>query len=443
MTANTAQLLPFVDRFDEIAPQLAGDALPWVRTLRGSGLAQFRALGVPTAKVESWRYTNLNRLRRADFAPASLARPVGVERVPADKALSIDAYLVVSVNGAFRPDLSFLPEAVDGIQIASLAEMIERDPALIEPWLGRIAATDDAPMAALNTAYLTDGTLIHLREGFTAEKPIHLVSIGAGADEPVVFHPRLLVIAEANSTACVIESHVGSGDNAYFSNGVSEIALAQDARLSHYRLQNEHADASHLAMTQVAVGARAAYESFVLQIGGRLARDEIRVRLGERSECRLNGAYLLRGNQHADNTTSIEHDAPGGMSRELYKGVLDDQARAVFQGRILVRQGAQKTDGHQLNKTLLLSRGAEIDSKPELEIYADDVQCSHGATTGELEEDALFYLESRGIDRETARALMVEAFVAEAVDQVKNEAAQAAFRRVVADWLAETNRKKD
>ena len=211
--------------------------------------------------------------------------------------------------------------------------------------------------------------------------------------------------------------------------------------LRHYKLQNEHPAAYHIAASRVAAAAGSTYESFVLQLGGRLARNEIAVRFdGPGAECRLDGAYLLRGIQHADNTTLLDHAAPRCTSRELYKGVIDDQARGVFQGKILVRRDAQKTDGHQLNKTLLLSRAAEIDTKPELEIYADDVKCSHGATAGELDEDALFYLESRGIDPATAQAMLVEAFVAEPVERIAHPGARDAFAAMVAGWLADGRR---
>ena len=298
---------------------------------------------------------------------------------------------------------------------------------------GQFSDVTDLPMATLNTGLLSDGLYLKLDDGVALDKPLHLVSIGTAREEPVSFHPRHLIVAGAGSVATIVESHVGSG--AYFSNSVSEVSVGDGAVLNHYKLQNEGPEAYHLAANLVRIADRAVYDNFVLQVGGNLARNEIRSELGERVECRLNGAYLACGEQHIDNTTFIDHAAPNSSSREVYKGVLDENARGVFQGKILVRQDSQKTDGHQLNKTLLLSPGTEIDTKPELEIYADDVKCSHGATTGELEEELLFYLRARGIDPQTARGMLVAAYVGEALDEIQAEAPRAAFQAVVDDWL--------
>jgi Fe-S cluster assembly protein SufD len=436
MTAKTNTLPPFADRFDAAAAILPGHGRAWLDALREEARAAYRDAGLPGPKVEAWKYTNLNRLRRAGFAPETA--PAAVETVPVGSALSIEAYQAVLVNGRFRPDLSTLPEAASGVEVLGFADALAREPALLESRFGRIAPPKGFPLVALNTALAADGLVIRFAKGKTAVRPVHVVSIGAAGDAPVMFQPRLLVVAEEGSSGCVLESHIAAGDGVYFSNGVAEVAVERGASLRHYALQNEHPSAFHLATANASLAEGANYDSFVLQVGGRLARREIHALIGgRRAECRLNGAYLLRGEQHADNTTVIDHAAPDGTSRELYKGVIDGTARGVFQGKILVRREAQKTDGHQLNKALLLSRGAEIDSKPELEIYADDVKCGHGATAGELDDDALFYLRSRGIDAETARGLLVDAFVGEAVEQIADEAARTAFRRVVDGWLAE------
>jgi Fe-S cluster assembly protein SufD len=351
--------------------------------------------------------------------------------------------LAVLVNGRFRPDLSSLPETDDGVEIMGFADALRREPTLLESRFGQIAPAH-LPLVALNTALAADGLVIRFRKGKAAETPLHIVSIGAAGREPVMFQPRLLVIGEEGSQGIVLESHIAAGDGVYFSNAVTEIALEPGAMLRHYKLQNEHPSSFHLATSKAELLEHSQYESFVLQIGGRLARHEIHAHIGgRRVECRLGGAYLLRGEQHADNTTFIDHAAPESVSRELYKGVLDGTARGVFQGKILVRREAQKTDGHQLNKALLLSRGAEIDSKPELEIYADDVKCSHGATAGEIDDEALFYLRSRGLDAEAARGLLIDAFVGEAIEQIGHEPSRAAFRQVVDGWLAEGRAKKD
>ena len=429
----TTAPLPFIEDDDARAAALPGQA--WLDALRRDALGRYRAAGLPTVKTESWRYTNLNRLRRAGFAATPPAADVSL---PVGAALAVDAHCAVLVNGRFRPDLSTLDSLPDGLEVAGIADLLERDPAAVEPWLDKILDTGDMPLAALNSAHLADGVFIRLREGALIEKPVHMISLGAAADTPALFHPRLLIVAGRDSQGCVLESHIGDGATPYFSNCVTEVDVAEGAMLRHYKLQNEHPAAYHIAASRVAMAARSTYESFVLQTGGRLARNEIAVRLdGSGGECRLDGAYLLRSDQHADNTTLLDHVAPGSTSRELYKGVIDGKARGVFQGKILVRREAQQTDGHQLNKALLLSRAAEINSKPELEIYADDVKCAHGATAGEMDEDALFYLESRGIDPETARGMLVEAFVAEPIERISHAGARAAFAAMVDGWLAE------
>lgn len=433
MSTQAKTTPPFAERFD--AASAPGDA-PWLAKLRTDARDAYLAAGLPGPKVEAWKYTNLNRLRRVQFAPD--AAPATVDSVPVGNALSIDADMLVLVNGVFRSDLSTVPDAGTGVDVMRLADALEREPALLETHLGKIAPAGDLPMAALNTALAGDGLVIRFRAGKIVERPIHIVSIGSAGADAVMFEPRLLVIGEEGASGCVLESHIAAGDGVYFSNAVTEIDLAAKARLQHYKLQNEHPSAFHLATGGVHFADGAYYDSFVLQVGGRIARNEVHALVnGSRVECRLNGAYLLRGEQHADNTTVIDHTAPNSISRELFKGVLDGSARGVFQGKVLVQRAAQKTDSHQLNKALLLSRGAEMDSKPELEIYADDVKCGHGATAGEMDDEALFYLRSRGIDEHTARGLLVHAFVGDAIEQIGHEASRDAFAKVVDGWLAE------
>jgi len=434
-----SQPLPFTEDYDSLAAALPGAGQGWLESLRRDALSHYRDVGLPTVKTEAWRYTNLNRLRRAGFAPTPAPKDAAV---PVGAALAVDAYCAVLVNGRFRADLSTLDGLPEGLTVAGIADLLERDPAAVEPLIGRLQDTADMPLAALNTAHLADGVFIRFAKGVAVEKPVHVISLGTAGDTPAMFHPRLLVVAEPGSQGCVLESHIGAGMAAYFSNVVSEVSVAEGAMLRHCKLQNEHPAAFHIAASRVTLAARGTYESFVLQTGGRLARNEIAVRIdGDHAEARLDGAYLLRGDQHADNTTLLDHAAPGSISRELYKGVIDGRARGVFQGKILVRRDAQKSDGHQLNKALLLSREAEIDSKPELEIYADDVKCAHGATAGELDEDALFYLQSRGIEPETAQAMLVEAFVAEPIERIAHDGAREAFAATVAGWLTEARRE--
>jgi Fe-S cluster assembly protein SufD len=273
--------------------------------------------------------------------------------------------------------------------------------------------------------------------GVTVDKPIHLVSIGAPGDGGAMYQPRNLVVLGDGAAATLIENHVGAtGSAGYFANLVTEIAVGEGGRLSHYKTQEEADAAFHLAMTEVRLTHGATYENFVLQTGAAIGRSEVRVRLeGRNIDCTLGGVYLTRDGQLLDNTTLVDHRAPACRSRQVFKGVLDGRSRGVFQGKIHVRPDAQQTDGHQLSRALLLSPRAEIDTRPELEIYADDVKCSHGATAGDLDEDALFYLASRGIERAVARRLLAGAFVAEALGQIRQPHIAEDFSARVRAWL--------
>ncbi len=426
---------PLAERFEEAAPHFSGADLPWLKALREAGIERYNALGLPTPRVEEWKYTNLRSLGRAGFVPAVLAPDVSLDTVPQARALALAAPVAVLVNGKFRADLSRLDDLPEGVEVAGLADMLESDPATIERLLEETG--DDQPMRALNAAFMADGLVVRIAAGAKADRPIHLISVGAAADAPLAFHPRNLIHAGEDSRAILVESHVGAG-GVYLGNSVTDAVVGPGATLDHIKLQNEDRASYHLALTGIALAEGSTYRNFTLSVGARLARNEIHALLdGGGIACRLDGAYMARGSQHLDTTTFIDHAKPGSESRETYKGVLDGQSRGVFQGKILVRRDAQKTDGHQLSKALLLSPEAEVDTKPELEIYADDVKCSHGATAGEIDEEQMFYLQSRGIDREEARDLLVAAFLEEAIENIAVDEVPDAMRQVVALWLAE------
>jgi len=422
--------------FDEAAPRLPGSDVAWLDALRASGISAFRAHGLPTRRVEAWRYTNLNALAKAGFAP--VGADVDLAALPDDAALALaDSCRIVLVNGRLRRDLSDLDRLPDGVSAEGLGDLLRREPAIAEELIAPAPNGREGALAALNDAFLEDGVVLRIAAGAIVDLPIHLVSVGVPvAGRAVAFHPRHVVHAGAGSRATLVESHVGAGPGSYFSNGLTDVAVAKGASLTHAKLQDEGAAAFHVALVRARIGDDAAYDSFVLHRGAELARHEIRAVIeGGGADCRLNGAYLGAGRQHVDNTTVIEHKAAGSRSSEVYKGVLAGQARGVFQGRIVVHRDAQQTDGHQLNKTLLLSREAEMDTKPELEIYADDVKCSHGATVGELSELELFYLRARGIDETTARNMLVSAFLSEAVSELRDERLAAAFGARIAGWV--------
>jgi Fe-S cluster assembly protein SufD len=402
---------------------VAVDAL---QARRVDALARYRAAGLPGPAIEAWKYTSLDRLKQLGLAPSSTAPTV--RALPATIA-AVDSYRAVFVGGRFAPALSTVDGLPEGVTVESLATLIARDPKAAETALG---AESEAPLAALNTAFAVDGLVLRLARGAVLDKPLHLISVGA---DGLAFHPRHHLSLAPDAIATVVESHVGAG--AYFANTVADVVVGTGATLRHAVLQDQAEAAVHVAAVRLDLAAHATYEGFSLQVGARLARHELAAHVaGDGAECRVTGLALAAGDRHIDNTTFIDHAGPGGRSRQLFKTVLDDASRGVFQGRVLVRPHAQKTDAHQLSRALLLSRKAEMDGKPELEIYADDVRCSHGATIGSLDQEPMFYLMSRGIDRATAYRMLVEAFAVEALDEIAAAPVREAFGTRVAAWLA-------
>ena len=418
-----------------LAPGLPGAGATWLDALRADGARRFAGLGLPTRKAEDWKYTDLSALARSRFAPCCGTAPVR-RRPEIPAPLVKDGPQAVFVNGRFDAGLSTLGGAPAGVTALPLAEALTEMPALLESTMGRVAELGRKPLVALNTAWLADGFVLHLARDVRLTRPIELVfwgEAGAGEDRSA-WHPRNLIVLDGGASAVVLERHIGR-PGGHFANSVTEIAAAAGASLRHYRLQDEPGDAVHIATTEVALSAGASYEGFVLSTGAVLARNQIALTLqGEGASASVNGAYMGRANQITDTTTLIDHAAPACTSSQTYKGVLDERSRGVFQGRIVVRKDAQKSDGHQSNKALLLSDRAEIDAKPELEIYADDVKCSHGATAGELDDNALFYLRARGIPEHEARGLLIDAFIDGAIGTISHETVREAFRGHAEAW---------
>jgi Fe-S cluster assembly protein SufD len=442
MTATVTEfpgIRPWVEQHDRLAAGLPGAGLPWLDRLRGRALERFAQAGFPTPRTEAWKYTNLKELVRTSFAPAGAKGTANVDLLPTVMPAGGTPYRLVFVDGALRPELSLADGLPDGVVLDGLARLLAGNPALVEEHLGRIEDDGAGALAALNGAFLADGLILLVPPGVRLERPVEAVFLGnggSGEGTPTAHHPRLLVSVGRGAEATLVEHHAGIGTGAYFSNVVSEVSVGDGARLHHYKIQAEGEQAFHVATLFTRLGRDASYDNFALTLGARLSRNELRpVLAGTGTECRLSGAYLIHGDQHADTTGVIDHAVPHGTSRQVHKGVIDGRARAVFQGKIVVRPDAQKTDGYQLNRALLLSDHAEIDSKPELEIHADDVKCSHGATAGELDDDQLFYLRARGIGIEEARNLLIEAFLLEAVDEIRDETVRRAFGARVRDWL--------
>lgn len=394
--------------------------------LRKKNLESYKKQGLPLLK-EEWRYTKLNSLLTVDFKPSS---EVYLDYIPEFKAQSIDAYNFVLVNGKFRKDLSFNGEIPAGVTACLLSELNENPPEWLNEQFGVTAKTEDAPFAALNSANFSDCFVLRLADDVVLDKPVHIISIGMSSNESVVFYPRILIRIGFGSSATVIESHTGIDGEPYFSNIVTELHVREGGRLRHYKHQDEQKNSFHIALTQGIIETRAVYENFVLQTGAVLGRNELHVQLdGEYAEVKANGAYFADGKRHIDYTVLVDHAVADTKSSQICKGVADDDSRALFQSKILVRKDSQRIEGDQLHKALLLSSNAEIDCKPALEVYADDVKCSHGATVGELDEDQMFYLRTRGFDEKSARNLLIEAFL----DDVIHEISDVSVRKVFLD----------
>lgn len=415
---------------------LPGKKIDWLESLRRNGADAFRAAGLPNRKVEAWKYTDLAALTKAGFTPDAEPAPVDKASLNALEFGRQSNLRLVFVNGRYREDLSTIPDLPEGVTISPFTEVIQSKVPLVKDRLGSLVDTGAHPLAALNTALMTDGMLLHVQEDVVMEDPVEILWVGAGGAEPPLYHTRNLILAEAGSRVTLVEHHVGLCIGSYFSNQVTEIFADDRAIVRHCKVQAETEEAFHVALTKARVGKDAMYDSFSFSTGGKVSRNEIRVLLdAPGADCRLNGAYMMKGEQHCDNTTFIDHAHPETTSKELYKGVLDGKSRGVFQGKITVRPGAQKADGQQMNRALLLSDTAEIDSKPELEIYADDVQCAHGATAGELDESALFYLCSRGIPETEARRILIEAFLNEVIDGIALAGMRSTLEHNISRWM--------
>jgi Fe-S cluster assembly protein SufD len=404
-------------RFEEAR---AGQEPSWVHQLRKAALSRFAALGFPTMRQEEWKYTNVAPLTKVRFQPVPAQRDgLTAERLVQVARGEVARAQLVFMNGHYAQELSFLGSLPAGVKARSLAEVLRTNPAAIEPHLARYASYQDHSFVALNTAFMEDGAFVYIPPGTVVEEPIHLLFLSTVRGEPTVSHPRNLIVVGADSQATIIESYVGLEDEVYFTNVVSEVCAGENTVVAHYKLERESEEAFHIATLQAYLDRSCVFSSHSIALGGALARNDLHVVLaGEGSECTLNGLYLVTGRQHVDNHTRIDHVKPHCRSRELYKGVLDGKARGVFNGKIYVHKAAQKTDAKQTNKNLLLSEDAVINTKPQLEIYADDVKCTHGATIGQLDQDALFYLRSRGIGLEAARSLLTSAFVSEIISQI-------------------------
>lgn len=406
----------------------------WLRDLRRAALAVHEELGIPTIKHEEWKYTSLRELASKSFAQAP---ELVLNSSDIDEFLfgGAEQLKLVFVNGRFSESLSSSFGDISGAEIHTLPVLAEERPEWLESHLGVLSKFDEFTFAALNTAAFDDGICIRVLRNAKVDTPIHILFVTSRAGESATF-PRVLLVAEEGSEAFVIEQYASAGAPVGFSDAVTEVFVASNAKLEHVKVQRESRSSFHVALTQVKLERDSTYLTFNVNYGGHLVRNDLNVFLnGENLHCRMDGVVVLDGDQHCDNHTRLDHAFPNCDSFEVYKHVLNDKATAVFNGKIFVHQDAQKTDAKQTNQTLLLSPTATIDSKPQLEIFADDVKCTHGATIGQLRQDAMFYLRSRGLPETEARALLVYAFAAEVLEKISNEAVRKDLERQLFEKL--------
>ncbi len=401
--------------------RLGGSDPGWLGALRREARAAFAERGLPSTRLEEWRYTNLTPLARIPFEPAGAgAERVTREAIEAVAAPVFACSLFVFVDGRHRPELSSPPPRAGEVAVESLARLRAEQPERLEDALGRLCDPKRHPFAALNTACLDDGAVLRIPERAALEAPLHVVFVSTG---PALCQPRVLVVAGEGTRATLIQDHVSLASEPGFTNAVTELEVGRNARVDLVLLQREDAERFHLSNLCVRLERDARFVAHTVTLGGRLVRNDLEALLaGEGADCELDGLFLADAEQLVDNHTLVDHAVPRGFSRELYKGIVAGRARGVFRGRVIVRPDAQQSDARQSNPNLLLSEGAEIDTRPQLEIHADDVKCSHGSSIGQVDPDALFYLRSRGIDAREARNLMVRGFAREAVARLASQA---------------------
>ena len=423
-------------KFAEFAAPAAGPS--WLAPLRKAGLASFADQGFPTLQDEDWRFTNLALMARLNF---QLARPAVVNgaesKAIADSVFAgMGGHRLVFVNGFFCAPLSRLQTVAAGVRIESLAAALAEDTGLIQRHLGQQARLAGNSFAALNQAFFSDGAFLFVPAGVEVAEPVQLLYISSAKQAGEASMPRNLVVAGPNSKLTVVESYLATSEEAYFTNAVTEILAGENSRVEHVKLQDEAPGAFHIATIAGEFGRASNVTVHSFALGARLSRNNIRAKLaGEGLECILNGLYLTRDEQLADHHMIVEHAQPHCASHEYFNGILDDKSRGVFHGRIHVHPIAQKTDAKQTNKNLLLSDDATVDTKPQLEIYADDVKCTHGATIGQLNEESIFYLRARGLGAETARRMLIHAFAGEIIERVRYAPARAVIDKLVWDRL--------
>jgi Fe-S cluster assembly protein SufD len=437
VSGGTQHTKSYVEQFAALEGRTAGNRSAWVHPLRKAALARFVERGFPTTRDEDWKFTNL-----APIAQTAFRLPDAAGRLPEPETLQpfgvagLSGTRLVFVDGRFAPALSRMGTLPRGVVAGSLAEALGTQRALVEPHLAQYADFMQDAFTALNTAFMEDGAMVWIPRGAVLEEPIHILHVSTAAAFPVLTTQRNLIVTQEDSQAAVIEDYVSLGEGVTLSNAVTEAVVGQNGVLEHYLVERENRQSSNVSTLRVQQGRSSNVTSHSVLLGGDLVRNNVHpVMAGEGGECLINGLFLATDRQHMDNFMRVEHASPHCGSRQFYNGVLDGHAHGVFHGRIVVHKDAQKTDAKQTNRNLLLSEDAQVDTKPQLEIYADDVKCTHGATIGQINEDALFYLRARGLSRETARALLLFAFANECLQRMRVAPMRRHLEGLVARWI--------
>lgn len=427
------QLTDLATPFASVAAnsRLAGDDLVWVNDLRKLALNEFDQSGLPAKKQEDWKYTSLWALSQQNFNHEAEINTLSTTQCD-QLALLKECHRVVIVDGVFSEQLSQLSELQNGLTISSLSSGLKQ----VKSHLGQQLDIEKSGLNALNTLLMNDGAVITVEANIKVSKPIEILVVNTGKTDSLATHLRHVIVLEENSEATVMEHYVGVTDTTSFTNTVSEVVLAENAELNHYKLQQESSNATHIATLSAKQAANSQWKTNSISLGAKLARNDVHTQLlGEQAHVVMDGLYLPINEQHVDFHTRIDHLVPNTTSEELFKGVIDDKTHGVFNGKVIVHKDAQKTDSNQQNHTLLLSRSCEIDSKPELEIYADDVKCAHGSTVGQMNEDHLFFLRTRGLDEVSARSLLTYAFAVEVLERIPADDIRQALSAVVEQRL--------
>ena len=428
----------YLSSFEAFERGLNGESRLPIHVMRKTAMAKFAELGFPTTKHEEWRFTNITPIVRTRFTPAtkSLARKVTSKDLGSFTFAGLNFHQLVFLNGHYSSELSAIGSLPKTVRVGSLADAVNADGDLMYAHLGKYVRGDENAFTALNTGFMQDGAFIFVPDGIALNEPVHLLFLSTGKDSSFISTPRNLIVVGKNSQISIIESYVSFAGVPYLTNAVTEMVIGESAVVEHDKFQDESLNAFHVGTTHFQQGAGSTVVSNSIALGGSVVRNNVTGVLGsEGVECTLNGLSIATGQQLVDNHTTIDHAFPNCTSHELYKAVLDGKSRGVFNGKIFVRKDAQKTDAKQTNKTLLLSDEATIDTKPQLEIFADDVKCTHGATVGQLDEEQIFYLRSRGLELEAARDLLTFAFASDVVNRIHVESLRNQLDTIIQDRL--------